>query len=360
MLEAEFRALFEAAGDAIVVCDEGQRIVLVNEKAEEVFGWPAEEIIGAELQALVPSRFRPRHQSHCRDFIGGDVSRELMSNRPELAGLRKSGDEFPVEITLAKVSTETGTLVASIVRDTTERHRMEQVLRERQAELEELVESKDQLIASISHEIRTPLTSIVGFAKLLHDSASEIPESERSEMVEMLIQQSGDLTNIVEDLLTAAKADLGRLEFSRVPVDLRAQASQVLESLGPGGPGPVLAAGETVRCQGDPARVRQIIRNLVVNALRYGGPNVRIEVGRSPEGGYLLVVDDGPGIPEQDREKVFEAYGRGPDLEGLAPSLGLGLYISRSLARLMGGELTYRYEGGESIFELTLPIAESG
>jgi protein-histidine pros-kinase len=360
LLEAEFRALFEAAGDAIVVCDEEQRVVLVNGEAEDLFGWSAEEIIGAELQTLIPSRFRPHHRNHCRAFIGGDVARKLMSDRPELAGLRKSGDEFPVEVTLAKVPTETGTLVASIVRDVTERHRMEQSLRERRAELEEMVESKDQLIASISHEIRTPLTSIVGFARLLHDSASELPESERTEMVEMLIQQSGDLTNIVEDLLTVAKADLGKLELTRVSVDLRAQASQVLESLGPDESGPVPLAGETVRCQGDPARVRQIIRNLVVNALRYGGPNVRIEVGRSPEGGYLLVVDDGTGIPEQDRERVFEAYGRGPDLAGLAPSLGLGLYISRSLARLMGGELTYRYVGGESIFELALPIAESG
>ncbi|MEX1124486.1 MAG: ATP-binding protein, partial [Acidimicrobiia bacterium] len=103
---------------------------------------------------------------------------------------------------------------------------------------------------------------------------------------------------------------------------------------------------------------RQIIRNLVVNAFRYGGQDIRIEVGTKPQGGYVLVADDGPEIPKQHRETIFEIYGRGPDLPGLAPSLGLGLYISRNLAQLMRGELTYRYQDGESVFELTLPLAD--
>jgi len=358
MLDQEFRALFEAASEAMIIIGEDQRIVLANEQAEAVFGYSASEMAGESLTMLLPGRFRPQHQDHCRGFLEDDLTRKLMSTRSEVRGLRKGGDEFPVEITIAKIKADSGLLAAAVVRDETERHRAEQTLRDKQAQLEKLVESKDDLIASVSHEIRTPLTSVVGFARLLHDRAANLSESERGEMVEMLIQQSGDLTNIVEDLLAAAKTEQGKLEVSQVSVDLRAQAAQVLELWEPSAAQQVRLEGETVRCLGDPARVRQIIRNLVMNASRYGGPDVRIGVGKRPECGFVLVADNGPEIPEELREQIFGAYGRGRDLPGLAPSLGLGLYISRNLARLMRGELTYRHQEGESVFELSLPLAE--
>lgn len=343
----------------MIILDENRQIVMANEQAEAVFGYSLSEMIGNPLRMLIPVRFRSRHQDHVESFIEGDTTRMLMSTRPELMGLRKGGEEFPAEITIAKISVDGGgVLITAIVRDTTEQHRLEETLRQRQEELEQLVRSKDELIASVSHEIRTPLTSIVGFARLLHDEAANLPESERREMVEMLVQQSGDLTNITEDLLAAAKADIGKLKVSRVPVDLRAQAAQVLEMWEQSTDTQVRIQGERVRCLGDPARVRQIIRNLITNASRYGGPDIRIEIGAEPEAGLVLVCDNGPGIPEQRRKAAFEAYGRGDDMPGLAPSLGLGLYISRSLARLMQGELTYRYQGGESVFVFSLPLAK--
>jgi hypothetical protein len=218
-----------------------------------------------------------------------------------------------------------------------------------------LVESKDQLIASVSHEIRTPLSSIVGFAHLLNE-ASDLSPAERKEMIELVVQQSGDLTNIVDDLLVAAKADIGQLEVSSVPVDLRAQAAQAVESLDAGSRLAVNLHTTTARCVGDPARVRQIVRNLVSNALKYGGPAISVETVADPDFGRLMVRDDGPGIPEEQTEAIFEAYHRGEAPSGLAPSLGLGLHISRFLAQRMGGDVTYRYEGG-SVFELTLPLA---
>ena len=220
---------------------------------------------------------------------------------------------------------------------------------------EQLVESKDQLIASVSHEIRTPLASIVGFAQLLQD-ASDLSQEERREMTGLLVQQSNDLTNIVDDLLVAAKADLGQLEVARVSVDLRAQAAQAVESLDAESRQMVELPLETVRCVGDPSRVRQIVRNLLSNALRYGGPVINVVLATTPGFGSLAVIDDGQGVPEEHRATIFEAYERGAQPVGLAPSLGLGLHISLTLARLMGGNLTYRYEDGHSVFELTLPL----
>lgn len=238
-------------------------------------------------------------------------------------------------------------------------------LRRTQGHLEEalaiqrkLVESKDQLIASVSHEIRTPLSAIVGFARLLHESAEDSPE-ERHEMLSVVVQQSADLANIVDDLLVVAKLDMGQLEVSRVGVDLRAQAAQAVEGLAPDARRSIICPEETVRCFGDPARVRQVVRNLISNALRYGGPSIAIRV-RSGDGfGSLIVADDGEGIPEECRGWIFDPYVRGDQPPGLTPSLGLGLHISRTLAGRMGGSLTYSYVGGESIFELRLPLEDA-
>jgi signal transduction histidine kinase len=218
---------------------------------------------------------------------------------------------------------------------------------------ERLVESKDQLIASVSHEIRTPLAAIVGFAELLRDGG-DLSAPERAEMIGLLVQQSADLTNIVDDLLVSAKADLGQLELVRVTVDVGAQAAQAIEGLNAEKQSAITLPESTARGIGDPGRVRQVIRNLISNAFRYGGPEIRIEVTEGADTVALRVVDNGAGIAPGTAESMFEPYHRSGVPHGTVPALGLGLHISRTLARKMGGDLTYRYEDTESVFELTL------
>ena len=120
----------------------------------------------------------------------------------------------------------------------------------------------------------------------------------------------------------------------------------------------ISVTGEPARATGDPGRVRQIIRNLVSNALRYGGAEVRIEVSSDVDAAKVFVYDSGPSIPFEDRELIFEQYQRASNVVGPAESLGLGLSISRKLARYMSGDLTYRHENEESVFELSLPRAD--
>ncbi|GMQ94309.1 MAG: hypothetical protein BMS9Abin12_1796 [Acidimicrobiia bacterium] len=234
--------------------------------------------------------------------------------------------------------------------DITERKAAEEQLRH-------LAESKDDLIASVSHEIRTPLTAVLGFAELLRDERDNLSEAESEEMLEALLAQTTDVADIVEDLLVAAKADIGKLNVVQVPVDLHTQASHVLQTWGRKVVARVNVSGPPVRCLGDPARVRQIIRNIISNALRYGGPNVRIEIGCRQSTGYIVLVDDGDGIPQQDSERIFEKYQRGDQAPGLTNALGIGLGLSRHLARLMDGDITYRRHEKDSLFELTLPLA---
>ncbi len=223
--------------------------------------------------------------------------------------------------------------------------------------LEELIRSKDEFLATVSHELRTPLTAVVGFGEVLRDSGGKLTSEERGEFLERVVQQGTDLTNIVNDLLVAAKADIGKLQVVQVRIDLRAQAAQVLESFESDQIVNVDLSGGAVRAVGDPDRVRQIIRNFVSNALRYGGDTILVSVRSSGSMSSVIVCDNGDPIPEEDRERIFEPYERAHDAKGVTGSLGLGLAISRQLARLMGGDVTYRYADGESIFELSLPQA---
>jgi signal transduction histidine kinase len=221
----------------------------------------------------------------------------------------------------------------------------------------ELVNSKDELIASISHEIRTPLTAMVGFSQLLKDEASDLSPTDRRDMIRSIADEGVDLTNIVDDLLTSAKAEAGTLAVVAVSVSLRAQAAQVLETFGQKAREHIEVDGPPVGAIGDPARIRQILRNLISNALRYGGDRVRVTIIGADSTARVLVTDNGPGVPREEYERIFEPYHRAHDKPGLTASIGLGLSISRKLARLMDGDLVYRRETGVTIFELLLPKA---
>lgn len=229
---------------------------------------------------------------------------------------------------------------------------------EREAHQEHLVglnRAKDAFLASISHELRTPLTAMVGFSQILKDSADVMSPQERDELLELLVREGTDVTNMISDLLVAAKADIHALEVASVPLDLHVQASQVLQSLDREHVPQIKLLGDSVHAIGDPERVRQVIRNLVSNALRYGGETIQVEVRADATTASVLVRDNGDAIPEEDRERIFMPYQRAHNAPGLAGSLGLGLAISRQLADLMAGDLTYRYDDGHNVFELALP-----
>jgi signal transduction histidine kinase len=122
-------------------------------------------------------------------------------------------------------------------------------------------------------------------------------------------------------------------------------------------PGGVEVVGTSCRALADPARVRQIVRNLVSNAIRYGGDHVLVSLSSDAGSARVAVCDDGPGVPPDQADRIFEPYHRSHITNGLTAPVGLGLTVSRKLARLMDGDLVYRRERGSSVFELTLPCA---
>lgn len=226
--------------------------------------------------------------------------------------------------------------------------------------LEEMVRSKDQFLASISHELRTPLAAVLGFAEELKVHASSFRPEELTEMLELIAGESQDMADMVEDLLVAARADIGTISIHPQEVYLRSQAEAMLAAINLSSGTTVKVVGGPGRSWADPTRTRQIIRNLLTNAIRYGGSNVVVDASYEGDTTLLSVRDDGPGLPEDEWDRIFEPYQRAHDAPTQPTSIGLGLTVSRQLARLMGGDLSYQAVDSTSVFQLRLPSVPPG
>ncbi len=233
-----------------------------------------------------------------------------------------------------------------------ELRRSVRMLEEKQRQLEEANRQRDSFMATVSHEIRTPLTAVIGYIAMLQGG---IPEEDRDEMLATVAREAADVEHLLEDLLVAARVEAQSLQVASVPVNLAAQVAQVIEGLETSAVEGLAIETQPCGAIGDPARVRQIVRNLVTNAVRYGGPTVTIRTTALAGECHVLVVDNGDGIPSDEREKVFQPFEQSSTGRHVASSVGLGLPISRLLAEKMGGSLTYRYTDGHSIFDLSLP-----
>ncbi|MDH3247347.1 MAG: HAMP domain-containing histidine kinase [Acidimicrobiia bacterium] len=222
--------------------------------------------------------------------------------------------------------------------------------------LEEMVESKDRFIASISHELRTPLTAVVGLSQELDRNMHTFSTEDVAEFIHMISDQATELSHIIEDLLVAARADIGTLAVRPERLDVMATVEALTSpSLAFAGSDPLPIIGDAPYAFADGVRFRQVLRNLLTNARRYGGENVYVEVGSRGKLVTVTVVDDGEGVPDDRIEAIFEPYERAHAEPTQPGSVGLGLSVARQLTRMMGGDLGYSRIDGTTRFEMSVP-----
>ncbi|HEY3427822.1 MAG TPA: HAMP domain-containing sensor histidine kinase [Acidimicrobiia bacterium] len=214
--------------------------------------------------------------------------------------------------------------------------------------------SKDEFIANVSHELRTPLTGIVGFARLLESSDLE-PSS--LEVVRLIVDQSAELSRMVDDLLTAARADANALTINLIDASIQSEVDEVVRFV------ELMRTEVEVFCQDamvviDPERFRQVLRNLLVNARKHGGSKIKVR-GVVKDSKYICtVIDDGAGVPTHVQERLFSRFVHTGEAPVIMGSVGLGLAIVQELCRLMDCEVSYRRVKGETWFSVTMPLAE--
>lgn len=235
-------------------------------------------------------------------------------------------------------------------------------MREREVELEAKLEAekavgraKDTFIAGVSHELRTPLTSIYGFSEVLIDNGLVDPAMSM-ELMTLINAEAGELSRMVEDLLTSSRLDAGALSVQIERVDLGEALDQVVVPLRRTGLAMEVECAD-IHVEADPLRIRQVIRNLVSNAHRHGGPEVAIRASEVDGWAHLVVADNGDGIPEALEDRLFQRFVNEGRRALLAGSVGLGLAVAQALVERMGGTIRYDRADGWTFFSVTLPTS---
>ncbi len=211
---------------------------------------------------------------------------------------------------------------------------------------------KGEFLANIAHELRSPLTNVIGFAQILADPQLDIGADERRDMLSRIIEESHEISALVEDLLASARNEVGQLTAMRTPVDVDVEITQVLATLTPERRNRIrYQPEEELIAVGDPARIRQVVRNLTSNALKYGGARIEV-ITRLDSGRAIIEVrDDGEGLPGGDGD----VFGRHRPNLNVSGSNGIGLSLARDLTRLMDGSIEFRRDGGWTVFAVDLP-----
>ena len=356
-----YKTLLESAPDAMVIVDNEGTIRIVNAQAEAMFGFRRNKLLGKKIERLLPQRIRNQHVRHRDAFIARPSIRPMGSGL-DLRAARKDGSEFPVEISLSPVETERGMFVASVIRDVTERKKMEQEIIEAQRETERANKANNAFLAAASHDLRQPVQAL----SLLNGALRRTVKDERAlEMIEHQQNSLTAMTNLLNSLLDISRLDAGKVtpEFEHFPIQrlvdrLSAEFGRQAQHKGL----EFDAADCPCIVRSDPNLLAEIIQNFVSNAIRYtDSGSVRMNCRHDSEHLWVDVEDTGIGIEADQLEAVFKEFHqcRAPSSSN-KEGFGLGLAIVKRLADLLGHEIDVRSIPGKgSTFSVRMPVVEA-
>ncbi len=359
-----------ASLDAIVTANEAGEIIEFNASAERIFGWSREKIIGQKMDStIIPHQHRKAHAAGMERYLATHEPHVVDAGRVELSALRKSGEEFPVELNITSVESANGELFIAYLRDISQRKINEQKLIDARDKAEAMDRAKSQFLAVMSHEMRTPLNGILGVLDLMRQTRL----TKQQDRYMRVASASGEiLLEHVNEALDITRIEMGSMQLSPQPFEMRPAIESVCDVLTPLAQEKGLSLsldfdpGMDRIFDGDGARIGQILTNLIGNAIKFTEDGqIVVSVsgihGADLTNATITVSDTGRGIPEDRMEDVFEDFVALAHSEGRqARGDGLGLSISRKVARLMGGELSVQSTIGQgSVFTLRIPLTRA-
>jgi len=391
--ELRLRTILDNMMDGVISVDSQGRIETFNPMAEQLTGYSAEEVIGTGVGQLAPGLQNEKQDKFVRCYLSSDHP-DLLGQRSELTIFRKDGSTFPAEVSLSEMRHGSKRSFIATLRDVTEkkrieaelqRHRehLEERVRERTAELvvvrdqaEQANRAKSAFLANMSHELRTPLNAIIGYSELLEDEARERDLEEMAEDLGRIHQAGDHLLKLINSVLDLSKIEAGKHVMNLERFSVAGLVQECLSTLQP-----LLdknrieleyhCAEDVGEMLADSLRVRQSLLNLLSNAAKFTHDGrVTLAVSRQLQGPagkekpflVFVVSDTGIGIAEEQIGQLFQSFSQADNtISSQYGGSGLGLAISRSLCRLMGGDITVSSRLGEgSRFEMRLPeVVES-
>ncbi|TLV02427.1 sensor histidine kinase [Dyadobacter luticola] len=396
-------ALFKHATEGIVVVKKSGTIVMVNPKAKELFGYSELDLIGKQIETLIPPRFAKNHAQHRNQYMEAPRARG-MGHATDLYAKRSDGSEFPVEVSLSPFQTSDGEFVVSFIIDITERKNQEDQIRKANLEiqklntdLEERVEQrtselaeavkkiqesqeevvralqkekelnnmKSQFVNIASHEFRTPLATILSSASLIGRYNTTEDEEKRQKHVARIKSAVTNLTEILNDFLSIGKLEEGHIHSIPVLVDMEKFCAGLVEQVQG-----TCKDGQQIHFKHsgisevwlDKQLLKNILFNLLSNGIKYSPTDkpIFVNVLAQTDTVAIEVCDQGIGIPVEDQSNIFDRFFRA-DNAGTVQGTGLGLNIVRSYVELMGGAISFISELGKgTTFYVSLPNKEAG
>lgn len=369
--EQNYRQIIESALNGFVGMDENGMITDWNPRAQTIFGWSAAEIAGKELaQTLIPDRYRAAHREGLRRFLATGVRAGMLNRATEVTALHRDGHEFPIELSMSAIRKQASYRFAAFVRDVTDQKRVEQE-RERAREAAEAANrAKSEFLANMSHEIRTPLNGVIGMTDLALDTELTVEQREYLETIKL---SADSLLNVINDVLDFSKIEAGKLEFELDDFNLRDVLEATLKTLALRADQKGLellceiAPGVPDMLNGDRNRLRQVLVNLVGNAIKFtddGEVAVNVQMHSRDENNFILhftVSDTGIGIDPEKQRLIFQPFSQADmSMTRKYGGTGLGLTISIRLVEMMAGTMWVESEVGKgSRFHFAVPMGRS-
>ncbi len=355
-----------ASLDAIVTADAQGRIIEFNEAAEEIFGWQRDEILGEIFdEIIIPPALRNQDMSMMERFIASGNQSLINGGRLEMVALRKSGEQFPVELNIQTITHNEQTAFVAYLRDISARIISEQKLIDARDRAERTDKAKSHFLTVMSHEMRTPLNGILGVIDLLKGTGLS---AEQTRYAQIAAASGQLLLEHINEALDITRIETGTLQLTDQDFELEPMVTGLIGILEP------LAAEKGLRLacdvepaaklsyRGDATRLRQILTNLIGNAIKFtasGEIKLQLSAVHGVDSSSLrfAVSDTGTGIAADHYDQIFEdfdALAQGPGRQ--IRKDGLGLSISRKLARQMGGDLTVESKKGGTTFTLAVSL----
>lgn len=370
-------ALFKNATEGIIVTGPDAGIVMINPKAEIMFGYTKDDLLSKKIETLIPVRYAKKHIKYRDGYMETPHARG-MGIGMDLYALRKDGTEFPVEVSLSSFTTSEGQYFMSFIIDITERKRQEDEIKALNADLEnrvtertrelayamnELAESKQevmraleaekelndlksQFITTASHEFRTPLTTILSAVALIDEYVSAEDHEKRTKNTGRIRSAVHNLTQILEDFLSLSKLEEGvvrnnpeEINIPEVAADFTDEMKGMLKS---GQQIHYEHTGNRVVAELDKQLLKSVLLNLLSNAIKYSPENrtIRFLTSCNEYGIKIIIADEGIGIPKEDQPLLFERFFRAGNA-GQVQGTGLGLNIVKKYIELMEGAISF-------------------
>jgi len=355
MNDAKLNAVFDSVLEGIVVIDQVGSIVQLNQTAASMFGYQVEELLGRNVNLLMPETHARAHDRYLAHYLATGEQHILRKPR-EVGGSRKDGSIFPIRLAVSEVNLGGERLYTGIIQDITERLAAEAVLREARDGALESARLKSEFLANMSHEIRTPMNGVIGMTHLLLDTPLT---AEQRDLAETVRGSADSLLAVINDILDFSKIEAGKLEFEEVDFELSRALEDTLLMLAERAQGKNLeltyhvASNVPNRLHGDAGRLRQVLTNLIGNAVKFtetGSVHVEVMLLSQLEDTLDLrinVHDTGIGIPQDRLDRLFQPFSQvDGSITRRFGGTGLGLAISRQIVAMMHGEVGVESEVG--------------